>query len=123
MNGVIQTHQEEVIALQQTVSSKQQAISETESNLTAIGTYVDKLEERLTSFAVTRRDMEERERVCKEIEESAIKTEAAKKELEVQVEHHVDRADPGHEQHHRAEEHAQRREHAHLPLVRAAAGL
>lgn len=72
MNGVIQTHQEEILALQQVISNKQKAISETESNLTAIGTYVDRLEERLTSFAVTRRDMESREKKCKEIEEIAI---------------------------------------------------
>lgn len=86
MNGVIQTHQEEVLALQRTISSKQNAISETESNLTAIGTYVDKLEERLTSFAITRRDMEERERICKGIEEAAINAENGKKILEEKVE-------------------------------------
>ena len=60
MNALIKTHQEELNILQKTLSSKQKTISESESNLTAIGTYVDKLEDRLTSFAVTRRDMEER---------------------------------------------------------------
>jgi len=86
MNSLIQTHQDELIMLQQTISTKQKTISESESNLTAIGTYVDKLEDRLTSFAITRRDMEAREKRCKEIEEAAIQTESEKKELEAKLE-------------------------------------
>lgn len=86
MNGLIRTHQDELIMLQQTISSKQRTLTESESNLTAIGTYVDKLEDRLTSFAVTRRDMEQRERKCKEIEEAAAVIEAEKKDLEAKVE-------------------------------------
>lgn len=89
MHSIIETHQEEIMVLQQTISSKQQAISETESNLTAIGTYVDRLEERLTSFAVTRRDMEEREKKCKEIEEAAIVTENERKALQVKVDEYA----------------------------------
>ena len=61
-------------------------VAESESNLTAIGTYVDKLEERLTSFAITRRDMEQREKKCKEIEEAAAVTKTEKASLEVKVE-------------------------------------
>lgn len=86
MNAMIQTHQEELNMLQQTISTKQKSISETESNLTAIGTYVDKLEDRLTSFAITRRDMEAREKRCKEIEEVAVQTGSEKKELEAKLE-------------------------------------
>ena len=86
MNIVIQTHQEEILMLQQVISSKQKAISETESNLTAIGTYVDRLEERLTSFAVTRRDMEIREKKCKDIEELAIAKEKECSVLQEKVE-------------------------------------
>ncbi|CAJ1942848.1 unnamed protein product [Cylindrotheca closterium] len=86
INSLIQTHQEELNLLQQQISTKQKTISETESNMTAIGTYVDKLEDRLTSFAVTRRDMEAREKRCKEIEEAAVQTESEKKELEAKLE-------------------------------------
>lgn len=85
MNTIIETHQDEIIALQDSLSTKQKAISETESNLTAIGTYVDRLEERLTSFAVTRRDMEEREKKCKQIEEAAILTENERNALQEKV--------------------------------------
>lgn len=79
--------------LQQALSSKQKTISESESNLTAIGTYVDKLEDRLTSFAITRRDMEERERQCKEIEEAAAVIRAEKKELEGKIESQIEEQD------------------------------
>jgi hypothetical protein len=60
--GIIKTHKGEVKALQQSIFTKQKTLSESESNITAIGTYVDKLQERLTSFAIMRRDMEEREK-------------------------------------------------------------
>jgi chromosome segregation ATPase len=89
MNGVIKTHQEELLALRKTVSLKQKTLSESESNLTTIGTYVDKLEERLTSFAITRRDMEERERQCKQIEEAANVTESERKALQVKVDEYA----------------------------------
>jgi chromosome segregation ATPase len=85
IDTLICTHQEELKMLQQTLSSKQKTIHESESNMTAIGTYVDKLEERLTSFAMTRRDIEARERKCKEIEEAAVASESEKKDLEVKV--------------------------------------
>lgn len=78
-------HQEEVLKLQKTISIKQKAISESESNMTTIGTYVDKLEERLTSFAIKRRDMEERETKCKEIEASVAITETEKQKLQAKV--------------------------------------
>ena len=39
-----------------------------ESNLTAIGSYVNQLEERLSSFSVARRDMYVREERCAESE-------------------------------------------------------
>jgi len=61
--------------LQKAILEKQSAINQTESNLTVIGTYVDKLEERLATFAITRRDIDLREQKCKEIEERAVKAE------------------------------------------------
>ena len=75
IQSLISTHQHEVGMLQQAILEKQTAINETESNLTVIGTYVDKLEERLATFAITRRDIDIREQQCKEIEERAIEAE------------------------------------------------
>jgi chromosome segregation ATPase len=86
MNAMIRTHQEELSMLQLSILSKQETLSESESNMTAIGTYVDRLEDRLTSFAVTRRDMEEREKRCKEIEEAAAVIESEKKDLQAKAE-------------------------------------
>jgi chromosome segregation ATPase len=86
INSIIKTHQSELNSLQKSIWAKQKAINETESNLTAIGTYVDKLEERLTSFAITRRDMEEREKKCRAIEESAFQAEAESKLMTAKVE-------------------------------------
>jgi chromosome segregation ATPase len=86
INSIIKTHQGELNSLQKSIWAKQKAINETESNLTAIGTYVDKLEERLTSFAITRRDMEEREKKCRSIEESSFKAETETKLMTAKVE-------------------------------------
>jgi len=86
VHSVIETHQYELAALQITMSQKQKTITYAESNLTAIGTYVDKLEERLTSFAMTRRDMEEREKKCKEIEKNAEEKEIQRKSIQMKVE-------------------------------------
>jgi hypothetical protein len=46
------THQDEIGSLQNAISTKSSTIQQKESNLTVIGTYVDKLEERL-AIAVT----------------------------------------------------------------------
>jgi hypothetical protein len=85
-HSIIETHQEELANLQTAMSQKQKTITDAESNLTAIGTYVDKLEERLTSFAMTRRDMEDREKKCKEIEKKAEESEIQRKSIEGEVE-------------------------------------
>lgn len=85
INSIIGTHQEELVALQATISQKQKKINDAESNLTAIGTYVDKLEDRLTSFAITRRDIEDREKKCKEIEQAAQETDKKRISLQAQV--------------------------------------
>ena len=65
---LIETHQDEVQNLQNAINDRENGIAERESNLTVIGNYVDKLEERLTDFAVARRDIERRERKCAEME-------------------------------------------------------
>ena len=86
VHSIIETHQDEIATLQMTMSQKQKKITDAESNLTAIGTYVDKLEERLTSFAITRRDMEEREKKCKDIEKNAEESEIQRMSMQTKVE-------------------------------------
>jgi chromosome segregation ATPase len=61
IESIIATHQQEIAELQQTINKKEETIQETESNLTMIGKYVDRLEERLGDFAVARRDVTDRE--------------------------------------------------------------
>jgi len=85
-HSVIETHQDELANLQGGMSQKQKTITDAESNLTSIGTYVDKLEERLTSFAMTRRDMETREKICKDIEKKAQESEIQRASIEGEVE-------------------------------------
>lgn len=72
--------------MQQAIVQKQAAINETESNMTMIGTYVDKLEERLATFAIARREIEVREQRCKEIEESSGVAERERDMLKQQME-------------------------------------
>lgn len=75
VNSLIKTHQKEVSLLKEVISKKQLAINETESNLTMIGTYVDKLEERLASFAIARRDIEIREQMCNSIKQQSVEVQ------------------------------------------------
>lgn len=79
IKSLVSTHQGEIKSLKKAISAKEDAIHQTESNLTAIGTYVDRLESRLGEFAVARRDIEIREEKCKEVEAAAVKT---RRELE-----------------------------------------
>ena len=85
IDSIIEMHSDEVALLQQTISTKQIAINETESNLTVIGTYVDKLEERLATFAIARRDIEIREDKCNKVEELAQALEIERDELKQEV--------------------------------------
>lgn len=71
IHNLMESHQNQIQALQGVLQSKQDEIATTESNLTVIGTYVDKLEERLADFTVARRDIEQRERACKAAEAKA----------------------------------------------------
>ena len=72
IESLIETHQSEINSLQHIIAQKENARNATESNLTLIGKYVDTLEERLATFAITRRDIELREQKCKEAEERAM---------------------------------------------------
>jgi hypothetical protein len=82
---LIATHQDEIVALQEVISKKQSTIQETESNLTVIGTYVDKLEERLADFAVARRDIEVRERKVQELDKRVADAERERDEMKSRV--------------------------------------
>ena len=94
IQSLLSTHQDEVALLQKAIVQKSATINETESNLTVIGTYVDKLEERLASFAISRRDMDLREQKCKEIEERSEQVsrerDAMKKKVEEFTVEHED---------------------------------
>ena len=85
IESLVKSHQDEIKALQNAISVKQETIKETESNLTVIGTYVDKLEERLADFAVTRRDIEAREQRCQNIEKAAKEAERQRDHFSARV--------------------------------------
>ena len=75
LDSLTVSHQKEVTLLKDVISRNQFALNETESNLKMIGTYVDKLEERLASFAIARRDIEIREEMCNAIEKRSVELE------------------------------------------------
>ena len=81
LTTVLAEHKAQVSILEDIISQKQASINSTESNMTVIGTYVDKLEERLATFALARRDIDLRELKCKEIEERAALLEKECNEL------------------------------------------
>lgn len=85
IESLLDCHEKEIAKLQSTIQDKQEAIQMTESNLTMIGTYVRKLEERLGDFAVARREIEMREQKCLEIENEAEESNRARKMLEDEV--------------------------------------
>ena len=82
LTSVLAEHKSEVSILEDIISQKQASINSSESNMTVIGTYVDKLEERLATFALARRDIDLREQKCKEIEERAALLEKECNELQ-----------------------------------------
>eukprot|EP00977_Amphora_coffeiformis_P018777 scaffold6717_cov160-Amphora_coffeaeformis.AAC.5 len=57
METARQAHANEMAKLDRVISQKNQLLNQSQANLTMIGTYVDKLEERLADFAVARRDI------------------------------------------------------------------
>ncbi|GAX15168.1 hypothetical protein FisN_12Lh128 [Fistulifera solaris] len=85
IESLLLCHDEEIANLQSTIREKEDAIQMTESNLTMIGTYVRKLEERLGDFAVARREIETREQECLEMELNAKKVSENRKLLEDEV--------------------------------------
>ncbi|GKY95235.1 hypothetical protein MPSEU_000486300 [Mayamaea pseudoterrestris] len=82
---LIQIHQREVKTLQKQVIQKEETIREAEGNLTEIGSYVDKLEGRLADFSLARRDIEARERKCREIEEASKKAMEEQERIKAQI--------------------------------------
>ncbi len=85
IESLVISHEEEIANLQFTIQEKEDAIQMTESNLTMIGTYVRKLEERLGDFAVARREIETREKECLEIESNAKKVSESRKKLDDEI--------------------------------------
>lgn len=81
LTSVLAEHKAEVSLLEDIISQKQASINSSESNMTVIGSYVDKLEERLATFALARRAIDLREEKCKEIEERAALLEKECNEL------------------------------------------
>jgi uncharacterized protein YukE len=75
LDSLTVSHQKELTLLKDVISRNQFALNETESDLKMIGTYVDKLEERLASFAIARRDIEIREEMCNAIEKRSVEVE------------------------------------------------
>ena len=83
---LIRAHKKEIAGLQKLIREKEEKARVIESNMTVIGAYVDKLEERLADFTVTRRDIERRENACKKVENKAAETENEKEKLQTRVE-------------------------------------
>lgn len=81
LTRLITAHKSEVTTLEGIITQKQAYINSSESNMTVIGSYVDKLEERLATFAIARRDIDIREQKCQEIEQRAILLEKECSEL------------------------------------------
>ena len=79
------THKKELSGLQKVIRQKEEKAKAIESNLTVIGNYVDKLEERLADFTVARREIEKREKACQRVEQKAANITSEKQSLTVQV--------------------------------------
>jgi hypothetical protein len=84
IESLLLAHQEEVDALRNQIEIKDMTIAASNSNLTVIGTYVEKLEERLADFAVARRDIERREAVCRDKENAFNATQNERDKLKKQ---------------------------------------
>lgn len=86
IEDIIDMHQSEISSLLQSITQKQTAINASETKHSEIGRYVDMLEERLANFSITRRDLEVREKACKEAEAYAGQMEEERDNLRVKIE-------------------------------------
>ena len=89
ITAMVAAHKKEAAVLKKAIAEKQAIISATQSNMTVIGTYVDKLEERLASFAVARRDIETREKKCEETEQKMVDVKKERDDLKAKVGEYV----------------------------------
>jgi chromosome segregation ATPase len=64
-----ETHVNETAQLEDIIATRDMLLKQSEANLTMIGTYVDKLEERLADFAVARRDIQVRSKALDGLED------------------------------------------------------
>ena len=94
MDDLCSKHKQTVLGLEENLAEKQASIVATESNLTAIGTYVDKLEERLADFMVARRDIESREKeydhLVRTADEAKSERDATKEKVALYEKEHRD---------------------------------
>jgi DNA repair exonuclease SbcCD ATPase subunit len=74
-------HRNNTAKLQSIIGTKDRLLNQSKANLTMIGTYVDKLEERLADFAVARRDINERSKKIDELEDEIESLSSEKKAL------------------------------------------
>jgi chromosome segregation ATPase len=86
VSNLTQQHQRGTSRLETMMEQKNIQIRNMESNMTALGTYVDKLEERLADYTVAKRDVETREQTIGQLENKFKSTEQQKNTLQKRVE-------------------------------------
>ena len=85
MDLIVERHNTTVTKLQRTIDDKIATLKAVQHNMTVMGTYVGKLEERLTDFTVARRNIEERELKCKDIETKSKEIQTERDQVQTQV--------------------------------------
>lgn len=85
MEKLEKAHKKEAAALQKVIRQKEEKAKVIESNMTVIGAYVDKLEERLADFTVQRKGIEKREKACKNLEQKAANATSEKEILTTRI--------------------------------------
>jgi DNA repair exonuclease SbcCD ATPase subunit len=86
VSNLTQQHQQETSRLEKMMEQNHIQIRDMEANLTAMSTYVDKLEERLADYTVAKRDMEIREQTIGQLESKIQSAEQQKNALQKRVE-------------------------------------
>jgi chromosome segregation ATPase len=85
IDALIDDHRTEISKMQLILNEEVEELKAAESNLTIIGTYVEKLEERLADFTVARRDVEERELACSELEKKLAAVEDQRESMQGRI--------------------------------------
>jgi predicted nucleic acid-binding Zn-ribbon protein len=85
IDSLMDRHKAEISNMQLILNEKVKELKAAESNLTIIGTYVEKLEERLADFTVARREVEERELACSELEKKVAESENQRESMQDRI--------------------------------------